>query len=432
MKKLKLRTLLFLLIILTQNTYAQEEKPEFSINAELRTRTNILHGYKKLPTEESIANFLVEQRTRVGFAYKKEFLQLKITLQDARVWGDENLHTRTGIWADTASIDLKEAWANLSLNNYWDLKIGRQAFQLDEGRLVGYRNWSNISLSYDAALIKFAKNGFEMDVALSYNNSSMNLFAGEYDHLKIKSMDYIYLKKKFTSSLNASLTALFSGFQAENSATTIYFKTTVGPYIKFDNKKVFAKGEFYYQTGKTVDGVDVQAYFFNTDLGFYLGKVFLAAGIDYMSGQKTGTDINETMQAFDILYGARFKYYGNLNYVVTPSSTKFGGLMNPYIKLNYKFNKKNNIKLSYLLLSSAEEVANPNEQGVYYSKSLGSELDMIYTYKLAKDINIKAGYHLAFPTETMEVFKGLQPGTSRTPQWFWVMLTIKPTLFSSK
>jgi len=435
MKKLELLSILLLVFSFSQTIFAQEkkkkgEKPEFKIDAELRIRTNILDGYKTLPTDEKIANFLVEQRTRLGLSYKTDLLKMKITFQDSRIWGDENLHTKTGIWGDSASIDLKEAWADLKINDFWNFKIGRQALQLDEGRLIGYRNWSNISLSYDAALIKFKKNDFSLDVMLSYNNSLMNLFAGEYDHLKIKSMNYIYLKKKFSKDFKASLSTIFSGFQAEGSATTIYFKTTIGPYIKFDNKKLLAKGEFYYQLGKTVTGVDVSAYFFNADLGYNFGKIFLGAGMDYMSGQTTDTDINETMQAFDILYGARFKYYGNLNYVVTPASTKYGGLINPFVRFNVKFNKKNNVKLTYHIFSSAQDVANPD--GGYYDKGLGSELDMMYMFKLNKDINFRAGYHLAFPSETMEIFKGVEPGTAKTPQWFWVMFTFKPTLFSNK
>ncbi len=432
MKKQKLINLFFLLIIVTQSSWAQEEKPEFIINAELRTRSNILHGYKTLPTQENIAHFLVEQRTRLGFAYKTKQLEMNITVQDSRIWGDENIYTKTGLFGDTASIDLKEAWAKLNFNNLWSLKIGRQALQLDGGRLVAYRNWSNLSLSYDAALIQFHKNNFNLDIALSYNNSLMNLFAAEYNPEKMKSLNYIYLKNKFNKDFMASISSIFSGFQAEGSATTIYFKTSLGTYIKFDNKKLFARGEFYYQLGKNVEGVDVNAYFFSTDIGYYINKIYLGAGIDYMSGQDPNKSRTEEFQAFDILYGTRFGYYGNLNYVVTPASTLYGGLVDPFLKLNVNINQKNSIKTTFHIFQTAQKIPNPNIQGSFYDKSLGSELDMIYTYKFAKDISIRAGYHLAFPTETMEILKGVEPGNSQTPQWFWLAFNFKPTLFSNK
>lgn len=437
MKRFKLLYLIILTLTLSQLTFAQDkkkekEKPEFTVDAQLRTRANMINGYKKLPTESNDACFVIEQRTRLGFGYKTNLLEMKITFQDARIWGDGNLFTQTGAFGDSASIDLKEGWAALRFNDYLKLKIGRQELSIDDERLVGKRNWSNPGLSYDAAVFKYKKNDFSIDVVLSYNNTILNLFAGEFSPIKIKSLNYVYLKKKFSKDLQVSLSSIFSGYQPEGSPTVIQFKTTIGPHIKYDNKKLFMKGEFYYQLGKTIDGVDVSAYLLNTELGYYINKVYIGAGIDYLSGQDTDTDRNEKFQAFDILYGARFKYYGNLNYMVTPSSTKYGGVINPFAKFNTKFNKKNKLALTYHMFQTAQKVADPGNPGEFYDSSLGSEIDMIYTHKLAKGISIKAGYHIAFPTATMEIFKGLQPGESETPQWFWLMLTIKPTLFSSK
>ncbi|RLD77433.1 MAG: hypothetical protein DRJ10_11955 [Bacteroidetes bacterium] len=417
---------------LDKNKEKKEKKSEFTIDAELRTRGNIINGYKKLPTESNYASYVVEQRTRLGFGYKKDILEIKITFQDARIWGDGNLNTATGAFGDSASIDLKEGWAALRLNDNLKLKIGRQGLQLDGGRLVAERNWSNPGLSYDAAVFKYKKNDFTLDVALSYSNTAFNLFAGEFDPNKMKSLNYIYLKKKFSKDLSLSVSSIFSGYQPEGSPQVIKFKTTVGSYIKYDNKKLFLKGEFYYQLGKTINSVDVAAYFFNAEAGYQMNKIYLGAGIDYMSGQDPNADITEEFQAFDILYGTRFKYYGNLNFLVTPKSTKNGGMMNPFAKFSANFNKKNNLSIFYHMFQTAQDVANTANPGEFYDKNLGSEFDMIYTYKMAKGISVKAGYHIALPTETMEIFKGVEPGTCETPQWFWLMLSIKPTLFSTK
>ena len=440
MKEIKLIAIFISLMFINNSMIAQddkdkekkEKKPEFTVDAELRTRGNIINGYKKLPTDANYASYVIEQRTRLGFGYKTNILEMKIMFQDARIWGDANLYTKTGVFGDSASIDLKEGWAALRLNEHFKLKIGRQELQLDDGRLVAKRNWINPGLSYDAAVFKYKKNDFTIDVALSYNNSLLNLFAGEYDPIKMKSLNYIYIKNKFNKDLSISLSSIFSGYQPTGSPNVVQFKTTVGPYIKFDNKKLFAKGEFYYQLGKTIDGVDVSAYFINAEAGYHINKIYLGAGIDYLSGQDPNTAITDKFQAFDILYGARFKYYGNLNYNITPGSTKNGGLMNPFAKLSAKFNKKNNLTIFYHMFQTAQEVANPANPGEFYDKNLGSEFDMIYTYKVTKDISIKAGYHIAFLGETMEIFQGLQPGDCETPQWLWLMFTFKPTLFSSK
>jgi len=437
MKKINLiAILLFILFvnnsIIAQNDKNKEKKSEFTVDAQLRTRGNIINGYKKLPSETNYPSYVIEQRTRLGFGYKTNLLEMKIIFQDARIWGDENLYTKTGVFGDSASIDLKEGWAALKLNESLKLKIGRQELHLDDGRIVCNRNWNNQSLSYDAAVFKYKKNNFLLDVALSYNNNLLNLFAGEYDPVKMKSLNYIYLKKKFNKDLSVSLSSIFSGYQPAGSPNVIQFKTTIGPFIKFNNKKLFAKAEFYYQLGKTIDGVDVRAYFLNAEAGYQINKIYVGAGIDYLSGQDPNTARTEKFQAFDLLYGARFKYYGNFNYLLTPGSTKYGGAVNPFVKISAKFNKKNNLTLFYHMFQTAQDVANPANPGEFYDKKLGSEIDMIYTYKVAKDISVKAGYHIAFPTETMEIFKGLQAGESETPQWFWLMFIFKPTLFSSK
>ncbi|NPA36320.1 MAG: alginate export family protein [Chlorobi bacterium] len=436
---MNLKTIVFLFSTVTSfDLFSQEkkdtlkQKQDFNISAEIRTRGNVFNSYKKLPTATTDASYVIEQRTRLGFGYKNKILQMQITLQDSRIWGDENIVTKTGVFGDSASVDLQQAWAALQMGNYWKFKVGRQVLHLDDGRLVSNRNWLNQGLSYDAAVIKYNNNGFNLDIALSYNNSALNLFAGEYDPDKMKSLDYVYLRKNFNKNFTGSFSAIFAGYQPENEVSKIRFKNTIGPYLKYNNNKLFAKGEFYYQFGKTIDNVDVSAYFFNAETGYRINKFYFGAGIDYMSGQDTETPLNETFQAFDVLYGARFKYYGNLNYVLTPASTKYGGLMNPFFKFDVKFNKNHILKTTFLMLYTAQDVPDATSPGSFYDRNLGQELDMMYIYKITPDIFIKAGYHIAFPTETMEILKGVEPGTSNTPQWFWVMFSFKPTLFSTK
>ncbi|MEN8118732.1 MAG: alginate export family protein [Bacteroidota bacterium] len=437
MKNFKFIGFFLMLIFIVQNMVAQEKekeekKPEFTVDAELRTRGNVLNGYKKLPTESNYASYAIEQRTRLGIAYKSNLLDMKISFQDARIWGDENVVSKTGVFGDSASIELNEAWAALKFNENLQLKIGRQMLVLDDQRLVGARNWNNNGLSYDAAAFNYKKNGFTLNLVLSYNNNALNLFSGEFNPAKMKSLNYLYLKKKISKDFYISLVNIASGYQPSGSPTIVQFKNTVGPFVKFNNKKLFAKGEFYYQLGKTIDGVDVSAYFFNAEAGYQISKIYLGAGIDYLSGQDPNTSRTEKFQAFDILYGARFKYQGNLNHIVTAGSTKYGGVMNPFIKAGITFNKKNNLTAFYHIFKTAQDVADPANPGEFYDKNLGSEIDMIYTYKMAKGISIKAGYHISFPSETMEIFKGVQPGASETPQWLWLMFSFKPTLFSSK
>jgi hypothetical protein len=64
------------------------------------------------------------------------------------------------------------------------------------------------------------------------------------------------------------------------------------------------------------------------------------------------------------------------------------------------------------------------------NKNLVTEIDLVYSHKLNKDVTIGAGYSQMFASEGLEVLKNNSDGNGNN--WAWLMLTIKPTLFSSK
>ncbi|MBN1252901.1 MAG: alginate export family protein [Bacteroidales bacterium] len=435
MKTTKVIIILLVSFFFLQDIFAQEvvEKKEelkkITIDAELRTRGEILNGYKSLPTENNFANYTINQLTRLNFGFENDKMEFYISLQDSREWGEGDIYTATGNFGNTASIDVFQAWAKLKLSDNSNLQLGRQKLAVDDQRLVCARGWSNYGISYDAASLNYKKEGLTFSMVLSYNNETYNAFAADYGTIKMKSMDYIHVGKKFNDNFYASFITLFSGFQSDGSPTVIQFKNTSGLFVKYDDKKLLAKAEAYYQMGKTITSQDVAAYLFNAEAGYNFGAAYFGAGIDYLSGQ----DLNETekYQSFDVLYGARFKYYGNLNYFLTSGSTKNGGLVNPFVKLGLKFKEKHSLTAYYHMFQLAQDVVNPTTTEVY-DKNLGSEIDIMYKYKLNKEIQIEAGYHTAFVSETLEAFKGVAAGESETPQWFWLSITFKPTLFKSK
>ncbi len=131
------------------------------------------------------------------------------------------------------------------------------------------------------------------------------------------------------------------------------------------------------------------------------------------------------------MYGAVFKYYGWMNYFTyMKASTKNGGLTDIYPNIKFMINKKHAIDACYHFFSLANSVALGSD--IIDDKNLGSELDLRYTYKIMPELNLQAGFSCYFVTESLEKIKGVGVGDSSSPYWAWVMLTFKPTLFTSK
>jgi hypothetical protein len=63
--------------------------------------------------------------------------------------------------------------------------------------------------------------------------------------------------------------------------------------------------------------------------------------------------------------------------------------------------------------------------------SLGSEIDLMYTYKPISNLELNAAYCFFLPTESMEKYDGLKSGSSRFAQYAYIMITYKPNFFST-
>ena len=130
------------------NTIAQEESYQthnqnkeklnnFSIEADLLTRGEYRDG--GLPKEEgednsNKASFIVE-RTRLGLDFERTFLKTHITAQHSAVWGQSG----------KGSLNIYEAWAQLTARNGLFAKIGRQVLSYDDERIIGSDDWTMVA-----------------------------------------------------------------------------------------------------------------------------------------------------------------------------------------------------------------------------------------------------------------------------------------------
>lgn len=431
-----MRNFIFILffVFLTQGLFAQ-----FSIKGEFRPRGEVRDGYSLLPDSSKEPAAFVSQRSRMTFDYNNIKYKVRFSLQDVRVWGDETLYSSTSIKGDNASIDVHEAWVELLLSDKSTVRVGRQELKFDDQRLIARRNWGQTGLTYDAFLYKYNNNNLQFNFGLSLNNNNENKFGNFYTPDKMKTLDFIYLKKKFNDNLNVSLISVASGFEKNNSCETVYVKGSYGTNVVYQKNNFKIRGSAYYQNGKNKIGQDVNAYFLGLSNNYKINKFLITAGIDYLSGQdasSTDSSYIKTDHRFDILYGSRSSHYGNMSYFSNINkATENGGLVNVFAKVKYSFLEENTINLNYHLIMLANNVADKTYTGTGFkslNKNLGSEFDFVFTRKFSEDIKLQAGYSFLVSTNSLKIIQNVIDKDCRLPQWGWVMLTVTPNIFKSK
>lgn len=414
-------------------------KAQFSINGEYRVRGELNHGLLSLPVKSSEASFFVSQRTRLNLKYNNNKFTAFFSLQDVRAWGQEDNMTKTGISFNSVGVDISEAWFDWKFAKDWGLKTGRQIWDYDDGRILSWRNWNQTALSWDAFLLHLDKKNFKFHFGSSINNTYLsfnkNNFEPENDPYneplgyRIKYYNFIWLNFKIADGFYLSLNNHMSSYLGKGTKSVIYSMITQGLYAEYSKQNLLIRGEAYYQYGKNGFGKDVSAYMGSLSAQYKIQKIKLGAGFDYLSGDQD----NNTYNAFDLMYGGRFKFNGRMNYYNLASGTKQNGLIDIYPSIAWNIHKRHSLYAAYHIFRLPQEIYQLPDGGdySYLNQNIGGELDVSYTYKFDKSFNIQAFFGYYFATETTEFIKGVPKGTSTSPYWASIMLTFKPSIFTS-
>ncbi|MFA5475771.1 MAG: alginate export family protein [Bacteroidales bacterium] len=431
-----MKKILIVVVLLLSAYYAQAQ---FNVSAQLRTRAEMDRGIVK-PVHDTMSTFYyVTQRTRLSFDYNQPKYQMRFSLQDVRVWGDGNVYSSTGLFAATNSFNVHEAWFKIRFGQYSNLTIGRQELKYDDQRLISWRNWNQYGLSYDAAVFNYLKNDFEINAGASYNNQMLQqsgkpVFENDlYDANNLmKTLSFLRIKGKLSEAVSASAIVTAAGYQKSTDARILYLMPTAGFWMGIKSGRFDATINAYYQTGHAQSGKEVSAFMLTANPGVSIGKFRLGAGIDYVSGHDASNDDYLTKEkTFNQMYGAVFSYYGWMNqYSYMKSSTANGGLIDVYPNIEMNFNKQHTARVYFHFFNLANDVMIENL--LIDDRNLGQELDLMYIYKYNSDLMLQAGFSYYFVTDTFERVKKYDLGHTQSPLWGWVMLTFKPTLFTTK
>ncbi len=406
-------------VLLSSQVYAQ-----LRVDAEVRPRFEYRHGFADLFPDDAEPAAFVSQRTRLKAGYSLDRLKFYLNIQDVRVWGDVPQLNRS----DRNGLSVHEAWADIKLDSTFSLKLGRQEIIYDDSRIFGNVEWAQQARSHDVAMLKFKKGSTQFDLGAAFNQDGEAITGNVLTTNTYKSFQYLWLHNDW-QDFSGSFLFLNNGRQYVNPEneddTDTRYSQTVGTHLKLKKGKWNLASNLFYQFGNDVMDNDLSAYLLGLDVKYAINsKIKIGAGGELQSGNDNGAPSNGDNNAFTPFYGTNHKFNGLMDYFYVGNHINNVGLLDLYINAGFTFNAKSNINVAVHNFSAPSDLVGSDET------QLGNEVDIVYSYKLQKNIAIKAGYSHLFASEGMEVLKNNFDGN--TNNWGWVMVVVNPTLFESK
>ena len=413
MKK-KLFLLFFILLHFVQ-FYAQTVK----IDAEIRSRGELRDGFREPLPDSLNASYVNNLRTKLNFVYASEDIKAKLTLLDTRTYGETNVN-KTG-----NELGILEAWGEYKFSPEFSFAIGRQGLEYDDKRLFSYNNWSNTPGAHDLLLFKYGVSGLTIHLGSAFNNSGDSTqYLSPYT-LSYKTLNYIWVSKKFST---LTLSALWVNDSFEKGTTNNVkkmYRNTVGGNIWFTDKtdlfSLHASG--YYQFGHNKSNKSLRAYLLSITTQVQLSpKWALQAGSDMYSGSKYDIASNKS-NTFNKLYGTNHAFNGSIEYW---SSLPNQGLVDLYVGTTTKFSTKFDLNFTFHKFSTTQRISQTER------KNIGSEIDITANYVVTKLFSLQGGWSSYFKTKGADVLKNKTDIATHFPQWAYIQLTFKPTFFNKE
>lgn len=425
MRKVYALAILGLLLLLSfSESYGQT-----TIDAEFRPRSEFRQGFNQPLADGTKPAFLTLQRTRLNFNYKGGVVSARLTLQDARVFGETD--TKQPATAITGGIGVYEAWTELLLFSGTSFKIGRQGVQFEDGRLFSLSPWSNTGNSHDLAQFRYFAPGLDVQVGYAYNNQkAYNADTSYYSVSKMyKELAFIHLTKTLANGLDLSLLGIDEGFMKSKTNLDLYHRYTTGGTLQLKSDKMplgfLLTG--YYQSGKSAPTVDLNAYLLASKVTYsFTDKIGGLLGADYYSGSESTVAATKTNTFNKLPYGVNHSFNGYMEYWATLPK---GGLFNYFGGVNLKLNKRLSSDITYY----GFELAKAMKSGIAdIQKNIGSELDLALNYKFSAETAIQFAWCTYFVNDGTKMLKYKTTTIdTRFPQYAYLMLTIKPQLYKT-
>ncbi len=399
---------------------------QLRLDAQIRPRLEYREGFQDaLPINMNTDGDLwITQRTRLSFTYENSGLKIKLVPQDVRYWSEGQLTTNSGGTGKDVTINMYEAYAELQLNQLMQISLGRQELVYDNQSILSNSNWNQSGLTSDAMVIKLRNKSWKTHLGGIWNMFPERGSNVTYQEGKLKTMGFLWVNRIFKNGSNLSLTHLSTGSIKTDTSQTIYLRQTSGIYTDIKLRYFNAICNLYYQYGKNQNGYRVSAWLADADLSRRFGQLTPGIGISYFSGNSSAMQGSYTDKSFYTIFRSKHQYNGNMDlFTNMKKHTDFGGIIDPFIYLSFRFNQKMVLKntLHYFSLANL----NPYTQK---SKPLGLENDLVFTWRFAEWGSLETGYLIFFPSDAYREHNKISH--KKLSNFVNVMLSLTPNMFT--
>lgn len=313
-----------------------------------------------------------EQRTRLNAgADVDENTKVFIQAQDSRGWGSEASTTTSG--NGVQGLDLSQGYIEMNkiAGQPLSLRLGRQALNYGDARLIGSLEWSNNARRFDAVKFTYTHDianvdvfwAKVMDLGGDYNKD--NNLLGVYATLNVipgNNLDVYLLDKLIAGGTDIK---------------------TFGARVKGDVKPVNVdyNAEIAIQSGDVTSTVTQSANAYALKAGYTIPDVMgLRVGVEYDSATGDKASTATKVEAFDNLYPTNHYLYGFTDDVnlTNIKAMSIGASINP--KANVK------VAVEYWKYTKSEKVGGKDD--------MGSELNLKVNHEMSKKVNCELAYAL--------------------------------------
>lgn len=421
--------LLLAIIALPHTIIAQEDEKggEFSLDINLRPRFEYRNGYSYPRLDSDLPSAFISNRARIGANFDNGFLSARVAAQDISVWGQKKQNDNDGI-----RTTMHEAWAQLRHQGFF-AKIGRQSLSYDDGRILSESSWTPTGIWHDAVKLGYENANNTLHMIFAYNQSREKTNEGTfYDEIgqPYQNMQTLWYQYRNQTGFSASALLINLGFETGNSTPEVpvavgkrVYMQTMGTNIGYKNNTWNIMATAYFQTGTNSIDEKVSAYMLALRGRYKIhSRISGYAGTEFHPGQDPNS---EKITRMDLLYRSNHSFMGSMDYF---KGYDYYGVWDKYIGIHLNPWKKLGLDLKYHHFSSEQPIL----VGETEKKSLGSEIDITFTYPIRKQIMLEGGYSFMLASDAMPIAKD-RPGTPDSWQdWAYISLTINPTIFKGR